>query len=471
MGTTSPELFIELDRSRPRGLRDQVEDALRSAIRDGRLAPGTRLPSSRALAADLQVTRGVVVDAYDQLAAEGYVTTLQGSGTVVNEVGAPDGDGAAAAAATAAAPALTHDFRSGLPDLSLFPRAAWARATRAALAAMPDADLGYLHPGGLPRLRASVADYLGRVRGVACRPEQVVVCNGFGHGFSLVVRALVDRGCRDVAVEVPGYEEPRAQIRWAGARAHPVAVDDEGLQVGDLAALPAGAVVVTPAHQAPTGVVLSARRRTELIDWARERGGLVIEDDYDAEYRYDRQPVGALQGVIPDRVVYHGTVSKSLAPGLRLGWLVVPPDLLDAVLAARSATDHMTASIVQATFAEFLERGDLDRHLRRTRRVYRQRRDALVEALARWLPGTRVGGVSAGLSAFVTLPPGLDSAELVVTAREAGVGVYQIEDDLVPADLRARSLVLGYGTQRPAQIAEAVRRLAAALGSRAAAPG
>jgi len=469
MGTTSPELFIDLDRSRSRGLRAQVEDALRSAIRDGRLAPGTRLPSSRALAGDLRVTRGVVVDAYDQLAAEGYVTTLQGSGTVVNEVGAPDGNGAAAPATAPVAPALTHDFRTGLPDLGLFPRAAWARATRAALAAMPDADLGYLHPGGLPRLRASVADYLGRVRGVACRPEQVVVCNGFGHGFSLVVRALVDRGCRDVAVEVPGYDEPRAQIRWAGARAHPVAVDGEGLRVGDLAALPVGAVVVTPAHHSPTGVVLSARRRTELIDWARD-GGVVIEDDYDAEYRYDRQPVGALQGVIPDRVVYHGTVSKSLAPGLRLGWLVVPPDLLDAVLTARSATDHMTASIVQATFAEFLERGDLDRHLRRTRRIYRQRRDALVDALALYLPGARVGGVSAGLSAFVTLPPGLDSADVVATARAAGVGVYQIDDDLVPADLRARSLVMGFGTLRPTQIVEGIRRLAAALGSRATAP-
>ena len=334
---------------------------------------------------------------------------------------------------------------------------------------MPDADLGYLHPGGLPRLRASVADYLGRVRGVACRPGQVVVCNGFGHGFSLVVRALVDRGCRDVAVEVPGYDEPRAQIRWAGARVHAVAVDDEGLRVGDLAALPVGAVVVTPAHQSPTGVVLSARRRTELIDWARD-GGVVVEDDYDAEYRYDRQPVGALQGVIPDRVVYHGTVSKSLAPGLRLGWLVVPPDLLDDVLTARSATDHMTASIVQATFAEFLERGDLDRHLRRTRRVYRQRRDALVDALRGGCRARRVGGVSAGLTAFVTLPSGLDSADVVATARDAGVGVYQIDDDLVPADLLARSLVMGFGTLRPAQIAEGVRRMAAALGSRATDP-
>ena len=178
-------------------------------------------------------------------------------------------------------------------------------------------------------------------------------------------------------------------------------------------------MVVTPAHQAPTGVVLSARRRAELIDWARDTGGVVVEDDYDAEYRYDRQPVGALQGVIPDRVVYHGTMSKSLAPGLRLGWLVLPPDLLESVLTARNATDHMTASLVQATFAEFLDRGDLDRHLRRTRRLYRQRRDAVLDALGRHLPGATVGGASAGLTAYVTLPPGVDSAA-VVAARPGG---------------------------------------------------
>jgi GntR family transcriptional regulator / MocR family aminotransferase len=465
MGTTSPDLFVDLDRSRRRGLRAQVEDGLRAAIRDGRLVPGTRLPSSRALAADLGITRGVVVDAYEQLAAEGYVTTLQGSGTVVNDVSPAAGDGARPPGPDS--PPLTHDFRTGLPDLGLFPRAAWGRATRAALATMPDADLGYLDPAGLPRLRASVAGYLGRVRGVACRPEQVVICNGFGHGFSLVVRALADRGCRDIAVECPGYGDPRDQIRWAGARVHAVPVDGEGLRTDLLAATPAGAVVVTPAHQAPTGVVLSARRRAELIDWARDTGGVVVEDDYDAEYRYDRQPVGALQGVIPDRVVYHGTMSKSLAPGLRLGWLVLPPDLLESVLTARNATDHMTASLVQATFAEFLDRGDLDRHLRRTRRLYRQRRDAALDALGHHLPGATVGGASAGLTAYITLPPGVDSAAVVAAARGAGVGVYQVDDELMDPAERARTLVLGYGMYRPAQIEDGIARLAAALADQA----
>ena len=317
-----------------------MEDGLRDAIRCGRLAAGERLPSSRALAADLGITRGVVVDAYDQLAAEGYLTTVQGSGTRVNDVNGRRPRAGVATAGTGApvearpgpserpppppspAPPLAYDFRSGLPDLGLFPRAAWARATRAALASMPDAELGYLPPAGLPGVRASVAAYLGRVRGVACTPDQVVMCNGFGHGFTLVLRALARRGVTGVAVEVPGYDEPRVQIADAGATAYPVPVDGEGISTEALAALPpgaVGAVVVTPAHQSPTGVVLSPARRTELVDWARGAGAYVIEDDYDAEYRYDRQPVGALQGVAPDRVVYQGTPVEEPGPGAAPG--------------------------------------------------------------------------------------------------------------------------------------------------------
>jgi GntR family transcriptional regulator/MocR family aminotransferase len=470
MGTTSPDLFVDLDRSRPRKLRAQVEDGLRDAIRSGRLAPGTRLPSSRVLAADLGVTRGVVVDAYDQLAAEGYVTTAQGSGTRVNE-GARAGAGAPpvrpGVAGDDGRPPLAHDFRSGLPDLGLFPRAAWVRATRAALATMPDADLGYLPPAGLARVRASLAGYLGRVRGVACTPDQVVLCNGFGHGFSLVLRALADRGHHDIAVEVPGYAEPRDQVAFAGGRCHPVPVDADGIRTDALVATGADAVVVTPAHQSPTGVVLSPARRTQLVDWARATGGYVIEDDYDAEYRYDRQPVGALQGVAPDRVIYQGTASKSLAPGLRLGWLVAPPELVDDVLRARRVTDHMGTAVLQATFGEFLDRGDLDRHLRRTRRIYRQRRDALLEALARWLPEARVGGVSAGLTAFVTLPDGWDSGVVVDVARRHGIGVYQVDDPLMSAAQRSSTLTVGYGTQRPAQLQEGIRLLARALADEA----
>jgi GntR family transcriptional regulator/MocR family aminotransferase len=443
MSTSSPELFVELDRSRPRGLRAQLERGLRTAIRTGRLRPGVQLPSSRALAEDLRITRGVVVAAYHQLAAEGYLTSRQGSGTVVNVITAPDGTPRADAPQVR----VRYDFRPGAPDVGLFPHAAWARATRTALRSLPDQSLGYGDPAGLPALRESLADYLGRVRGVSCEPGNIVVCNGFSHGLSLLARVLAERG---IAVENPGHPVWREQIEWAGARCHPVEVDGDGLRVDRLAASGAGAVLTTPAHQYPTGVVLSASRRIELVDWARATGGYIIEDDYDAEYRYDGQPVGALQGVAPDHVVHAGSLSKSLAPGLRLGWLVVPPALRDEVVAARAWGDRFTNSIIQSTVNEFIQRGDLDRHLRRTRRSYRQRRDVLIAALREQLPGSRVTGISAGLHVLVDLPEGADAAVLA----KHGILVQTVPPDRV---------LIGYGRLAPHAIEEGIRQLATIL--------
>ncbi|MGH9273207.1 MAG: PLP-dependent aminotransferase family protein, partial [Acidimicrobiales bacterium] len=373
MRTTSTEVLLELDRSKARGLRAQVEDELRDAIRAGRLAPGTSLPSSRALASDLGVTRGVVVAAYDQLVAEGYLASRHGSGTVVNETA--QGARRRPPTQTVSVP-VAVDFRPGLPDLDLFPRAAWLRATRVALQTLPRGDLGYTHPQGLPMPRAAVVDYLARVRGVSADPDQVVMCDGFGHGFSLVVNVLRDRGDEVIAVEDPGYDGPREVIAAAGLRHRGVTVDGDGIVVEKLRRSGARAVVVTPAHQAPTGAVLSPARRTAIVTWAREVDGYVIEDDYDAEYRYDRHPAGAVQGLDPDRVIYCGTTSKSLAPGLRLGWLVLPPELVEPVMTQRVLTDLATSSIDQAALAVFLDAGDLDRHLRGTRRIYRRRRDS-----------------------------------------------------------------------------------------------
>jgi GntR family transcriptional regulator / MocR family aminotransferase len=461
MRTSSAELLIELERSHRRGFRSQVEDELREAIRSGRLAPGALLPSTRALAADLGVTRGVIVAAYDQLVAEGYLASRPGSGTVVNTtVRNPT--------ATRRRPRdeteMVVDFRPGLPDLDLFPRGVWLRATRTALQTLPDEDLGYADPRGLAQLREAVADYLGRVRGVTTDSDHVVVCNGFSHGLGLVVRALGDTG-RDVfAAENPGHPGPRAEIEWLGARCRGIDVDAEGIVVDQLSGSPARAVVVTPAHQFPTGAVLSAPRRTALAAWARDVDGYIVEDDYDAEYRYDRHPVGALQGVAPDRVIYSGTLSKSLAPGLRLGWLVVPAPLLEPIVAGRQFTDHATSSLVQAAGAVFLTNGDLDRHLRRTRRVYRRRRDALIAALARWMPNATPSGVAAGLHVLVTLPGRHDESEIVARARAVGVGVYPLSPfrtsgrpDEPPA------LALGYGTLGPADLERGVRLLADAL--------
>jgi GntR family transcriptional regulator / MocR family aminotransferase len=445
MRTTSPELFLPLDRSRPRALAAQVEDGLREAVRTGRLPAGTRLPSTRALAADLGVTRGVVVAAYDQLVAEGYLSSRAGSGTIVSATAAPEPSGRSAPERDAS---VVVDFRTGLPDLALFPRAVVASATRAALQSLPDAELGYTDPRGLPRLREAVADYLGRVRGVTASADEVVITNGFGHGVIVLGRALQELGHRSVAVEDPGHDGPRETLQWLGLRTRPVPVDDDGLVVEQLARSRARAVVVTPAHQYPTGAVLAASRRTALVEWARHVDGFVIEDDYDAEYRFDGNPVGALQGVAPDRVIYCGTLSKTLAPGMRIGWMVLPRGLVDRVASTRRIIDHCTAPLVQATATELLLRGDIDRHLRRTRRVYRARRDALVESIARWLPGATVDGIAAGLHVYVRLPAGADEAVVAERALAKGVRVYP-GATFWSGSSSGPALVLGYGTLQP----------------------
>lgn len=470
MGARTAEVLVELDRSRPRSLRAQVQDQLRAAVQDGRLAPGTTLPSSRRLAADLGVTRGVVVAAYEQLTAEGYLRSTPGSGTVVD----PAGPGGAPTPARATAPAaplpprpegppVEVDFGAGVPDLALFPRARWARATRAALQSLPDAGLGYDDPRGLTGLRRALVGYLGRVRGVRTDEDHVVVGGGFSHGIAVLAAALAAAGHRAIAVEDP-HRGAGPQLAHSPLAVRGVAVDAEGIVVDDLRATGARAVLVTPAHQAPTGAVLSPARRAQLLHWAREVDGYVIEDDYDAEFRYDRRPIGALQGMAPDRVVYCGTTSKVLAPGLRLGWTVLPPDLREPVVEVRRGTDVLTSTLLQATFAAFLAAGDLDRHLRTVRRTYRQRRDALVAAVATHLPEAAPTGVAAGLQTVLTLPPGTDEDAVVARAAQAGVRVVGLArfrtgggTSLPPA------LVLGYGAVRPAAIERGVVLLADAV--------
>lgn len=462
MGTSSGELLIELDRLRGRELRSQLEVQLRDAICAGRLAAGTALPSTRALAADLGVTRGVVVGAYDQLIAEGYLLSRRGSSTVVNR-----GDGHSASSPQrrrTATPSVEIDFRPSVPELQTFPRAAWLRATRTAWQRLPDKHLGYTDPRGLGELRVALAEYLGRVRGIIAAPEQVVVCNGFAHGLSLVARQLLELGHEIVAVEDPGHDGPRGELAWLGLGHHPIAVDGGGIVVDDLRRSPARAALVTPAHQFPTGAVLAPGRRRQLVEWANDVDGFVIEDDYDAEFRYDRHPVGAMQGLAPDRIVYSGTVSKSLAPGLRLGWLVLPPPLVRPIAASRQLVDHATSVHVQATFSAFLGSGDLDRHLRRMRRTYRLRRDAITDALARWLPDAVPSGVAAGMHVLVTLPNDVDEVDLTARAADAGVRVYPLGQFRVrrrPG--HAPAILLGYGRLEPSVIDEGVRRLADAV--------
>jgi GntR family transcriptional regulator/MocR family aminotransferase len=452
--TSTPELLLALARDGGVPLRAQLEGQLREAVGSGRLAGGVRLPSSRSLATELGVSRSVVVEAYAQLVAEGYLAVHRGAAPVV--VGG--GERRPVPPSPASAAAARYDLRPGTPDLALFPRRAWAAAQRRALQEAVDADLGYPDPAGHPRLRAALAEYLGRVRGVDADPSRIVVCGGVAEVLALVARVLRGRGAVRLGVESPSHASSRALLAHHGMQAVPIEVDGEGIDVAALAAAAPDAVLVTPAHQFPTGVVLSASRRGALAAWARRTGALVIEDDYDAEYRYDRAPIGAVQGLAPEHVIHAHSVSKTLAPGLRLGWAVLPSRLAAEVAAEKRLSDLGTPVLEQLTLAAFLARGELDRHLRHTRPLYRRRRDALLAGL----PGLPADGAAAGLHVLVRLPDGASEAELVAAAAARDVAV----EALGPHDIsgaRAPALILGYSRLPEPALVEAARRLRAAI--------
>ncbi|MBO1335159.1 PLP-dependent aminotransferase family protein [Streptomyces sp. VRA16 Mangrove soil] len=437
---------FHIDPAGPHGLRRGLTDALREAVRGGRLAPGTRLPSSRTLAGDLGIARNTVADAYADLVAEGWLTARQGSGTRVAErsVRAPR-----PAPVHRAVSGPVHDLNPGSPDLASFPRAEWLKAARRALAAAPNDALGYGDPRGRPELRAALAGYLARARGVHADAERIVICAGFAHGLMLLADVLRTRGAKDVAVDSYGLPPHWNILTRSGLRTRPLPFDELGADVGELSELSgrAGAVLLTPAHQFPLGDPLHPDRRSAVVDWARRTGGLVLEDDYDGEFRYDRQPVGALQGLDPDRVVHLGTASKSLAPGLRIGWMVLPAALVPEVVAAKGSSDWSCGALDQLTLAEFLNSGAYDRHLRAARLRYRRRRDQLVSALAERAPAVRVTGIAAGLHAVLRLPVGTERSVVRAAAWQGlgvtGLSTYRHPDTTsTPLD----ALVVGYGT-------------------------
>jgi GntR family transcriptional regulator/MocR family aminotransferase len=441
-------------------LRAQLERQLREAVRSGRLLPGSDLPSSRVLAEQLQISRGVVVEAYDQLVAEGYLVARWGSATRVADAALV---GAAPPRPAAPSRPVRYDFRPGVPALDAFPRSAWLASLRKALQEAPHAALGYGDARGQQALRQALAAYLGRVRGVAADPERVLVCSGFAQGMALVCRALGRRGARRVALEDPCHPGQRAIVAASGLEPVPVPVDDQGIQVDRLATLGADAVLVTPAHQFPTGVVLAPQRRGALVEWAQRNDAVIVEDDYDAEYRYDREPIGAVQGLAPDRLVYAGSASKTLAPALRLGWLVLPAWLVEAVAQEKALDDLGSPALEQLALADLLARGEVDRHLRRNRARYRSRRDTLVSALGVHAPQVSIRGIAAGLHAVAELPPQADEATVVAAARRRSVGVYPIGDYRFGGSALPAALVLGYGGLGESAIQQGVRLLAGAI--------
>lgn len=407
------DLLVELQGSR---LRAGLTDALREAVRSGRLVPNTRMPASRALATDLGIARSTVTACYSELVEEGWLTAKHGSGTRVAER-SQFRPSMSLAAPAAASPRPAHGLGPGAAEFAEFPRGPWLAAARRALTMARHSAFGYGDPLGRVELRTALAEYLARVRGVYARPEQIVICSGFHHGLSVIAGALRSDGVDAVAVEEYGLDIYRSVLSEAGMRIPPLGVDSGGARIDQLVDLnDAGAVLLTPAHQFPTGFALSTERRAAALDWARNTGGVIIEDDYDGEFRYDRKPVGALQGVDPERVVYFGTASKSLAPALRLAWMVCPGHLMPAVTAAKGRVE--TVSVLdQLTFSEFVTSGAFDRHVRGRRQNYRRRRDELVAALARSAPHIRVSGIAAGLQAVLLLPEGTEAEALNAAAR------------------------------------------------------
>ena len=450
------DLLLSIRSGTPK--RTQIEQQLRDAIRSGRLRTGSRLPPSRTLASDLGVSRGVIVEAYAQLAAEGYLVTGPRSGTRVSERIEVLPARRVASSRQAAAP-VRYELRSGAPDPASFPRAAWVAATGESLRAMPDSDLLGPHRGGLARLRASLADYLARSRAAAATPDQIVVTPGLANGLAAVLGVLRDRGAKRIGVEDPSWPHHARAVRISGMEPVAVAVDEYGMIVDDLERLDVGAVITTPAHQFPTGVVLSADRRAHLIAWANARAALIIEDDYDAEFRYDRRPVAALQGMAADRVVYAGTVSKTLSPVLRIGWLLLPPDLADTVADRVHASGAWPSVIDQAALAALVDRGALERHLRSMRRRYRQRRDALVDALTRRLD-IEITGVAAGLHLVVRPRPACDVRAIAKQARERGIAIDTLHDRCWTRARCRPAMLLGYGALPEPAAGAAVAELA-----------
>ncbi|OON74416.1 MocR-like pyridoxine biosynthesis transcription factor PdxR [Streptomyces tsukubensis] len=431
-----------------RGVRAGLTHALREAVRGGRLSPGTRLPSSRTLAADLGIARNTVADAYADLVAEGWLTARQGSGTRVATRTAPRTEPSSARPGRVpAGPA--HDLRPGSPDLASFPRAAWLKAARRAVTHAPNDAFGHADPRGRPELRAAVAEYSARTRGVHAEPERVIICAGFAQGLRLLGTVLAAGGGREAAVEAYGLDFHREILSGTGLRTHPLpfdalGTDPRGLTRGQNA--PA-AVLLTAAHQFPMGLPLHHERRATVVDWARSGGGLIIEDDYDGEFRYDRQPVGALQGLAPDRVAYLGTASKALAPALRLGWMILPRGLADEVAAAKGWADRAPGALEQLTLAEFITSGAYDRHVRSMRLRYRRRRDQLVRTLADRAPDVRVTGIAAGLHAVLELPEGTEAAVLRAAAWQqlAVEGLSAFRHPQAPP-YGPDAIVVGYGT-------------------------
>lgn len=458
-------LWLPIDRTSHLPLIRQLYLELRRRILAGELGPGYRLPASRQLAVHLGISRNVVLEVYEQLIAEGYLQTRTGSGTYV-ALGARWEQPAPAIEPSPLSPtaaAAWIDFRSGLPALDQFPRKLWGQLAKQVCSDSPADRFGYGSPEGSEELRTTLVGYLRRTRGVVCQADQLVITSGAAQAFSLVGKLLLSPGDA-VALEDPAAPEVRAIFSALGAVLQGVPVDGCGLQPDCLPASSPRFILVTPSHQFPLGSVLTIQRRIQLLQYARDRGSYVVEDDYDSEFRYMGTPVSSLQGLDPNRVIYVGSFSKILAPALRLGYLVLPADLIAACRQLKRLTDIHSSTFEQLTLVRFMQTGSLDRHIVRMRKLYRQRRDALRRSLVeQFSQRVRLLGDSTGLH-LVAEVAGVDfSVEQLRQIEHQLVRVYPVSLYASAGSQYREQIVMGFGNLAIAEIQLGVQRLKQAL--------
>jgi GntR family transcriptional regulator/MocR family aminotransferase len=451
-------LLITIDRSNGSRVRSQLERELRAAVQQGRLQPGAKLPPSRALATELGIARSVVVGAYSQLVAEGYFEATQGAGTRVCRMAAPP-----VLKRPQRVSRLNMAFTTGLPDPALFPRKEWLRCYRAAIDGCADKTLGYPVPQGRIELRKVLSEYLARVRSVQAGADGIVVCDGISQAIAIVCRAIRQRGASTIAVEDPCFAAHRRLVSACGLSPVPIGVDEDGIRVSELGEADVSAVLVAPAHSYPSGAVLSPERRRALADWARQNDALIVEDDYDAEFRFDRHPLGALQGLAPDNVVHAGSVSKVLNPSLRLGWMAAPERLMQDLIGTKFVEDVATETFGQLALARFIDTGAFARHIRRVRPLYRARRDQLLAELQSQAPELRPKGADAGLHLYVHLPEDVREEDVIAAAREDRLRVEGAAQHWAEPEQAGPAVLVGYGMLGESTIQRDVAALVAAV--------
>jgi GntR family transcriptional regulator / MocR family aminotransferase len=457
------DVLLRVDRSRSAvPVSQQLEEQMRSAIQSGSLAAGEQLPSTRVLAEDLGVSRGLILRVYGQLAAAGYICTRQGAAPTVRATVRFDPQ---TTRAPHGRPKVVYDLRPHLPEVASFPRRSWLRAVRESLEHARTADLTYSDGAGLWELRVAVANYLSRARGVRAHPEQILITAGSTHALSLVSRLLARQGKTRMAFENPSHHVLRSAAVMGGQTVVAAAVDERGVRPDTIER--ADSVFVCPAHQFPTGVVLAPERRRALVDWAQEFDALIVEDDYDAEFRYDRAPTGALQDLAPERIIYVGSTGKTFAPALRLGWMVLPDDLVSEMSQELTSNMLQVSGLNQLAFANFLQRGDFDRHLRHMRGVYQARRDLVASLLAELLPDHEVRGIAAGLHVVLGMPSRLAAASVRTEAQALGIVVESIDQHSFAQDRGPAALLVGYGALPEPTLERALTSLAEIIRRRA----